>query len=667
MNALTGADDQNGPSCRSGAINIPLADELKGIGIDDSSIIDQYSSRRGQIIAVAEPPMVTSMYPSRQRSSSSMPYDPRDMDMVESYRASKHYAPSATESETGYSFDDEERCSERRRIPCWLISVCAVLGLIGLGVLVLFLVSRFYGVDEIEGNNNGWPESESLRDHVPLENYVLTLLPEYTLANLDFEEVGDNPSPQTQAFHWLMNDPEVESYPNWRILQRFAMATVYFATGGNNTWLVETNWMSYDHHENDWHWSLSFARQNFQHLPFDPAEFLKQGILEEVTHLWLFNNSLSGTIPPEIGLLTHLKSIDLVGNNLVGSIPSSIGNLDKLMGLLLNTNELSGNIPTEIGNLHQLLWVTAFQNQLQGSIPSELGVLPLWSLQLDANELTGSIPLELGNLTNVLWLRLHNNSLTGSIPSEVGLMTALQLLDFSLNELTGSLPSQLGSIQMADLDLSYYLDLAKQSIVLDLKYVREFNTAVEGAVRALNGNSIQLHSNDLTGSIPSELGGLTFNGLKDCVSYIVGDHVHCNGLDLHNNLLSGSLPLLSETLGYFDVSANRLQGSIPRDFGLGALEYVDASHNALTGSIPDEIRKWKALEVANFSYNELSGPIPAASIFVLASNESKAFDFQVVENSMLTGTLPWAVCGISTSTIGFTCSELLCGCDCGCR
>ena len=51
------------------------------------------------------------------------------------------------------------------------------------------------------------------------------------------------------------------------------------------------------------------------------------------------------------GSVTELR---LSGNSLSGSIPSELGNLTNLTGLYLNDNSLSGSIPSELGNLTNL-------------------------------------------------------------------------------------------------------------------------------------------------------------------------------------------------------------------------------------------------------------------------------------------------------------------------
>ncbi|MEN8221607.1 MAG: hypothetical protein ABFS56_35755, partial [Pseudomonadota bacterium] len=132
-----------------------------------------------------------------------------------------------------------------------------------------------------------------------------------------------------------------------------------------------------------------------------------------ITTIELSSNRLTGTIPPEVGNLTHLKKFNLDNNQLNGSIPIQISDLTKLMYLWLSFNQLSGSIPDELDTLTNLKDLRLENNQLNGSIPAQLGSLEkLKYLHLDSNQLCGEIPLELMNLpipsaTN--YLKLDNN------------------------------------------------------------------------------------------------------------------------------------------------------------------------------------------------------------------------------------------------------------------
>ena len=325
---------------------------------------------------------------------------------------------------------------------------------------------------------------------------------------------------------------------------------------------------------------------------------------------------LTGSIPPEIGNLTNLRSLTLMGTGLTGSIPPEIGNLTNLERLNLEQNQLTGSIPPEIFNLN-LLELNLRGNQLTGSIPPEIGTVgrTFWGgawqslnkLNLEHNQLTGSIPPEIGNLIDLDFLDLSDNRLTGSIPPELGNIRTLgdsqshfdrpgwlRTLDLSFNQLTGSIPPELGN-------LSNYLNLS--------------NNRLTGSIPPELGNfprytgseiELDLSDNRLTGSIPPELGtfgqnvlNLSFNQLTGSISPeiftvapiisgprgTVGDAI----VDLTNKVYSAAA-------GRFRLGFNRLTGSIPPELGntpLGSSSVLDLRCNQLTGSIPPELRTIK--------------------------------------------------------------------------
>jgi len=90
------------------------------------------------------------------------------------------------------------------------------------------------------------------------------------------------------------------------------------------------------------------------------------------TEISLYNQGLTGSIPPEIGCLTNLTILGLSGNQLTGEIPPEIGSLTNLYVLLLTHNQLTGEIPPEIGNLTNLYVLHLNDNQLSGLIPEEI-------------------------------------------------------------------------------------------------------------------------------------------------------------------------------------------------------------------------------------------------------------------------------------------------------
>jgi Leucine-rich repeat (LRR) protein/PKD repeat protein len=170
-------------------------------------------------------------------------------------------------------------------------------------------------------------------------------------------------------------------------------------------------------------------------------------------------NNLTGTLPPEIGELTHLLRLELNGNSLDGAIPPELGNLTNLTRLYLSDNNFEGPIPSELGALSSLTILTLHNNNLSGNIPQDIGNLTdLVLLAMFGNELTGSIPSQLGNLQNLTRLYLFDNQLSGAIPPSLGNLTALTHLYLFENQLSGCFPDEM----MTFCGLDFSLDINEE-------------------------------------------------------------------------------------------------------------------------------------------------------------------------------------------------------------
>ena len=217
----------------------------------------------------------------------------------------------------------------------------------------------------------------------PQDERVERLLHEFTLQSV----AVDSTSPQAQAFSFVMNDPWLDGYSDWRIQQRFALATLCHATGGEDTWLHTTHWLSNSIHECLWHSQETFGVSDDMHnetshccIPqfsnpceeADPHKNVTQGVCQ---NLWLWGNKLQGALPPELFMLSSLKSLSLASEQLGGAMPTLIGELTSLRAIAITRTVVTGTTPTEIGLLKNLTHLGLFFNQLSGTIPSELGAL----------------------------------------------------------------------------------------------------------------------------------------------------------------------------------------------------------------------------------------------------------------------------------------------------
>lgn len=109
---------------------------------------------------------------------------------------------------------------------------------------------------------------------------------------------------------------------------------------------------------------------------------------------------------------------------------------------------------------------------------------------------------------------------------------------------------------------------------------------------------LYLFENQLTGSIPSELGNIPT----------------LTNLYLYHNQLSGSIPPELGNLGNLEhlyLYGNQLSGPIPPELGkLGNMTYVYLNGNQLSGSIPPELGNLASLIGLNLYGNQLTGSIP---------------------------------------------------------
>lgn len=422
---------------------------------------------------------------------------------------------------------------------------------------------------------------------------------------------NDPASNQAKAKVWVEKDPNVGTYSDARKLQRLALVTLYYATNGIR-WKKSTNWLDYNQHECLW---------------FSAREVVADGVLDsgatmpetstlmlqrnddtststtintstttpaakaitcnsdlEYEYLLLASDSLRGTLPAEISLLTSLVEIDLAGNTLFGSIPNQIGDsLAKLTALRLYDNQLEGTLPSlkkASDNLRQLI---LFNNELTGSIaPSWLGSLKLLdTLRLGGNLLSSTIPTEIAQLQQLSTLSFAGNDLTGIVPSEIGSLSKLFFLGIAENKFESTMPLEL--TQLSNLETFF----AKQAGFI--------STIPSQIAKMTSLKALILGVNHFDKAIPTEIGMLT----------------NLEGLTFSTNRLTSSIP--SEIgqltrLTLFQAFSNQLKSTLPTEIGLLTnLKELWLHKTQLTGAIPTQLAQLTALNELNIQETSLNG------------------------------------------------------------
>ncbi|KAI3472529.1 hypothetical protein Pfo_028023 [Paulownia fortunei] len=89
-----------------------------------------------------------------------------------------------------------------------------------------------------------------------------------------------------------------------------------------------------------------------------------------LANIFLSNNSFSGSIPEQFGILNQLQHLDLSDNYLSGSPPALLFSLPNISYLNLSSNTLSGSLPEHLKCGDALSLVDLSDNRLKGQLPN---------------------------------------------------------------------------------------------------------------------------------------------------------------------------------------------------------------------------------------------------------------------------------------------------------
>eukprot|EP00762_Andalucia_godoyi_P001864 ANDGO_05963.mRNA.1 Leucine-rich repeat receptor protein kinase MSL1 len=420
-----------------------------------------------------------------------------------------------------------------------------------------------------------------------------------------------------------------------------------------------------------------------------------------VTHLDVSWNRFSGTIPPDVAVMTNLTFLDFSGNSLDGYIPTEISTLRHLTVLGFGHNHLAGLVPYWVHNLTLLDVFDIENNAFSGPIPDPIvNSSVIRKLRIGGNDISGPIPESLYSYTELIDLGINNNRLTGPLSETLGRLRKLKVFHAQHNQLSGNLPAALGALStLVDVDLSdnLFSGALPSSLTLWKQNITNFSfrsNFIRGSLpsnihewkslKRLNCESnylsakisedfwavpsleyVNLQYNDFTGSLPSSLGPrlrkvlISFNRFNGTFPLHLSVSSSLQYLHFEDNFISGPLSadLGSTKLRSLNAAFNNLDGGIPDSIRYlsRTLEYLDLQSNRLYGNFSTALVSQYALKNCIIQNNRLRGRLSSSNgFFPVPDRGSKFFsnvEYFVVFNNDIYGTFPQDFLSASTSLL----------------
>ncbi|BBM97323.1 protein MpRGI-like [Marchantia polymorpha subsp. ruderalis] len=229
----------------------------------------------------------------------------------------------------------------------------------------------------------------------------------------------------------------------------------------------------------------------------------------------------------------------------------------------------------------------------------------------------------------VTGIQLGECGMTGVFSAAIAKLPYLETVELFSNNLSGTIPPELGS-----------LSRLKAFVIGENRLTGEIPSSLTNCTRL---ERLGLAGNMLEGRLPAEISRLK----------------HLAFLNLQFNFFNGSIPSeygLLTNLSILLMQNNQLVGSIPASFGnLTSLTDLELDNNFLTGSLPPEIGKCSNLQILHVRNNSLTGSIPEE-----LSNLAQLTSLDLMANN-LSGILPAALGNLSLLTFFDASSNQLSG------
>ena len=289
--------------------------------------------------------------------------------------------------------------------------------------------------------------------------------------------------------------------------------------------------------------------------------------LSEMTALKIlaldYNYNITGTLP-DLSSLTNLELLSVPNTGMYGTLPASLAMLTNLQLLFPDDCAFEGSM-SMISSMSNLTHVYLEDNWFDDTIDDGF----------------------FANGEKLVHLDVSNCSFSGTVPKHLFNFSNLQVLDMSMNELTGELPAEA------------FADVQDSSLSFLSLHTNKLSGNIPSSIRNLtNLATLDLSLNEFSGEIPSEIGELS----------------NLNILFLgRNNYDEAPVPVWLRNmtlLQELSLKSSSLIETIPTWLGeLMYLLFLDLGENSLTGQIPQELGNLTELTVLILNSNSLTGEL----------------------------------------------------------